>query len=255
MASSEANPESRIGYEDSLYRYLNNNMAAASIGSKDKSSDTEELDSAAQQGVGYLDYFQDDASTLSELALRRRLALQRALRRRNGVAAGLNSGVAAKLNGLGASDFDSAGLSSNDLADLTGAGALTGSPGLAGLSNRDSGLLGLGSDYGHDTYSSGVSGYGVGYAPSTQCNTGLNPLLLVLTAAIAIAGFYFMYTRLTVIPGKRKKRDDDNFGLIEPLISSVIYGGSKSPFACLSLLELKLLEKYQYHNGHDFTTP
>lgn len=81
------------------------------------------------------------------------------------------------------------------------------------LKSGGSNLLGLGSsghggDFGYESLSYGHEEENQqAYGPSTQCLNGLNPLLLLLTGALALAGYYFLYTRLTAIAGKRKKRD------------------------------------------------
>jgi hypothetical protein len=208
-STKQAAPESRIGYGSNNannmlylptgYGETGNRQllyGAAAAGSDKSTESTTGLgtdDTDLTQGIGYLDYFQGDNAGLTGFGMRRKLALQRAqLRRRNGQAA------------LGASP--AAGSASNAGAtDLTGAGGALGLAGLTGLNSRGDGLVGLGSSgYGGYEPTSVVSGYG--YGPSQQCKTGLNPLLVLLTLAAAAAGFYFLYTKITKIAG-RKKRD------------------------------------------------
>lgn len=232
---NEAAPESRIGYNNNnLYLpsgYLGTgnrllNFASESVNDKSTESSTGlgTDDLGAGQNLGYLDYFQNDnAGGLTGLGLRRRLALQRALRRRNGAALGAGGGAGAAAVG-GTNDL--AGLNSNAV-DLTGAGAglgALGAAGLTGLNDRGSNLLGLGSSgygSGHSGYGGGyepvLSGYGLG--PSQQCKNGLNPLLTLLTLAIAAAGFYFIYTKLTSITG-RKKRDLNLLEILADLVTN-----------------------------------
>jgi hypothetical protein len=242
MSSSESPaPESRIGYNglnslsnNNLYlptgyggtgnRLLGYGVGGAAAAGNDKSTEaTTGLgndDTDLGQGIGYLDYFQNDNVGLTGIGLRRRLALQRALRRRNGAAAAVSGGAGA---GAGA-----AGAGTLSATDLTGAGGSLGAAGLTGLNNRAQGLLGLGSSgYGQTGIgyepTSVVSGYG--YGPSQQCKTGLNPLLVLLTLAAAGAGFYFLYTKVTGIAG-RKKRELlwGQFGL-DSIADSVFTGG------------------------------
>jgi hypothetical protein len=205
------------GYQQSLY--LDNNSESADQKTLNAMSNND-FD-VASQGLSYSDYQQDDKSGLDELLLRRRLALQRALRRRNGVAGSMKKfpNSAEVLKG-------SSSLAGNDLNDLTGAGAYLDSNLLSTLKNRDSDILGLGSsgygdDFGYSPYSGDLGGYG---HQSCQQN-GLNPLLLILTLALAGAGYYIMYTRLTAIAGKRKKRDDESDGFLYSLYDSVFAGG------------------------------
>jgi hypothetical protein len=98
------------------------NDSNINVGASSKDS-TNELDTVAQ-GVGYLDYFQDGNTTLTELVLR--LVL---------------SGKADEK--LSSKNIDPTGLGSNDIVDLTSGGTLIGSVGQTGLINRGSGLLGL----------------------------------------------------------------------------------------------------------------
>jgi len=181
------------------------------------------------QGIGYLDYFQNDNVGLTGIGLRRKLALQRALRRRNGAAASVSGGAGAGAGAAGAG-AGAAGAGTLSATDLTGAGGSLGTTGLTGLNNRGQGLLGLGSSgygVGHSGIgyepTSVVSGYG--YGPSQQCKTGLNPLLVLLTLAAAAAGFYFLYTKVTGIAG-RKKRELllGQYGL-DSIADSVFTGG------------------------------
>ena len=241
MTSEEtpAGPESRIGYGNNYYLpkgYAassgNRLLSLAAEAGNDKSTESSTGlgvdDLGLGQSVGYLDYFQNDNIGLTGIGLRRRLALQRALRRRNGAAAA--AGVGGGLGAGGAGAVDSAGLNSigsNSIADLTGAGALgggLGAAGLTGLNDRSQGLLGLGSSgYGNSGYGyePAISGYGLG--PSQQCKSGLNPLLTLLTLAVAAAGFYFLYTKLTSLAG-RKKRDDSGHYLDD--LADTFFNGS-----------------------------
>lgn len=210
-----------LGYQQS--GYLDNNSASSSVNKKPSDAATNNDFDVASQGFSYSDYQQDDKSGLDEALLRRRLAMQRALRRRNGVAGtmkrfGNNADV---LKG-------SSSLSGSDLNDLTGAGAYLDNSLLSNLKNRDSEILGLGSsgygdDFGYNSYSGDLGGYGHGYNSCQQ--NGLNPLLLLLTAALAAAGYYFLYTRLTVIAGKKKRRDVESEGFLNSLYDSVFAGG------------------------------
>ena len=104
---NEAAPESRIGYNNNnLYLpsgYLGTgnrllNFASESVNDKSTESSTGlgTDDLGAGQNLGYLDYcLNDNAGGLTGLGLRRRLALQRALRRRNGAALGAGGGAGA----------------------------------------------------------------------------------------------------------------------------------------------------------------
>ena len=232
MSSSESPaPESRIGYNglNGLNGLSNNNLylptgyggtgnrllgyggGAAAAGNEKSTEATTGLgndDADLGQGIGYLDYFQNDNVGLTGIGLRRRLALQRALRRRNGAAAAVSGGAGAGAGAAGAGKLAATDLT--ELTDLTGAGGSLGTAGLTGLNNRAQGLLGLGSSgYGGGHSGIGyeptsvVSGYG--YGPSQQCKTGLNPLLVLLTLAAAAAGFYFLYTKVTGITGRKKR--------------------------------------------------
>ena len=223
MSSSnqkQAAPESRIGYGANNNLYLPTGYGesgsrllsyGAAVAGNDKSTEsttglgTDDTDLG--QGIGYLDYFQTDNAGLTGFGLRRKLALQRAqLRRRNGQAALAASPAASPASNAGASD-------------LTGAGGSLGLAGLTGLNSRNDALLGLGSSgYGGYEPTSVVSGYG--YGPSQQCKTGLNPLLVLLTLAAAAAGFYFLYTKVTKIAG-RKRRDLE----LDPISEFVYTGG------------------------------
>ena len=223
LNQKQAAPESRIGYgannNNNNLLYLPTGYGesgsrllsyGAAAGGNDKSTEsttglgTDDTD----QGIGYLDYFQADNAGLTGFGLRRKLALQRAqLRRRNGQAALAASPAASPASNAGVSD-------------LTGAGGSLGLAGLTGLNSRNDALLGLGSSgYGGYEPTSVVSGYG--YGPSQQCKTGLNPLLVLLTLAAAAAGFYFLYTKVTKITG-RKKRDLIN---LDPISDFVFTGG------------------------------
>jgi len=200
MSANQLSPETRIGYGNSEtanlpygYDYSTTNggrnIGSGSTKSSEKMlSEPTDLDNAGQD-LGTYDYLQSDDTALTRIALRRRMALQRALKRRKGSPA-QKAGLDSLLDDSG-----------DDLADLTGAGGLLGSEGLNGLNSKSDGLLGL-----------ATSGFGgghepeYGYGPSTQCKTGLNPLLLLLTLAAAAAGFYFIYTKLSSLAG-RKKRD------------------------------------------------
>lgn len=193
--------EPRNGFQQPLYS-VDSNLS----GDDEKKISNSDLD-VASQGFSYADYSQQDASKpgsgLDELLiLRRRLALQRALNHRNGLA----------------------GVTKDDLSnDLTGSEAYLDNALL--LNNRDSGLLGLGSsgygdDFGYDTHSADIGGYGY-----NQCSqNGLNPLLLLLTLALAAAGYYIMYTRLNAIAGKRKKREESD-GFFSPIYDTILAGG------------------------------
>jgi hypothetical protein len=222
---TQSAPESRIGLNsNSLYlpngyssqtgnRYMSLETDKSTEATTGLGSDETDLG----QGIGYLDY---DNVGLTGLGVRRRLALQRALRRRNG-AAEAGGGAAAAAAG---SDSGSA------LSDLNAAG---GGLGLTGLNNRGQGLLGLGSSgYGGGHSDGGyeptsvVSGYG--YGPSQQCKTGLNPLLVLLTLAAAAAGFYFIYTKLTSIAGRKKREAGDSFDL--DWLADVVFTGGSSTF-------------------------
>ena len=216
----QAAPESRIGY--GANRNNNNNMLYLPTGYgetqlNDKSSESttglgsDEIDLG--QGIGYLDYFQTDNAGLTGFGLRRKLALQQRaqmLRRRNGQAAS-----------VGASPSASPASNAGAATDLTGAGGALGLAGLTGLNSRNDALLGLGSS-GYGGYESPgvVSGYG--YGPSQQCKTGLNPLLVLLTLAAAAAGFYFLYTKITKITGRKKRDLIDS----DPIADFVFTGGS-----------------------------
>ena len=83
---------------------------------------------------------------------------------------------------------------------------------MSGLGKADN--LGLASSgYGHSGVGgqSGYGGYGgggpvsivSGYGPSQQCESGINPLLALLTLAGAAVGFYFIYIRLTMSGGRK----------------------------------------------------
>ena len=223
---TQSAPESRIG--------LNNNNAYLPNGygsltgnrylslETDKSTEsttglgTDETDLG--QGIGYLDY---DNLGLTGFGIRRRLALQRALRRRNGAAA---AGVGAAAAGSNAGSVSE--------SDLNAEGGALGSAGLTGLNNRGQGLLGLGSSgYGGGGHTgigyeptSVVSGYG--YGPSQQCKTGLNPLLVLLTLAAAGAGFYFLYTKLTSLAGRKKREASESYHL--DWIADLVFNGGSS---------------------------
>jgi hypothetical protein len=227
--------ESRIGYNNNnLYNLPNGyantgnrllNLASSSVNDKSTEATTGLGSDDIGQGIGYLDYFQTDSAGLTGFGLRRRLALQRALRRRNGAlaAAAGTTDTAGALGSLGS-------LGGNAATDLTGAGGALGTAGLTGLNDRGQGLLGLGSSgygVGHSGYGYEpvISGYGLG--PSQQCKSGINPLLALLTLAIAAAGFYFIYTKLTSITG-RKKRDLFEFYL-DSIADTVFRGALRFP--------------------------
>lgn len=120
--------------------------------------------------------------------------------------------------------------SSKNLASLlSGNGALPKERGSIDSKNGGSNLLGLGSsgygsDFGYESIGYGTEVGHQAYGPSTQCLNGLNPLLLLLTGALALAGYYFMYTRLTAIGG-RKKREDESLHVHELMLRSVFHGG------------------------------
>ncbi len=178
------------------------------------------LNGAGAGGVGYLDYFDGNQAGsvangnnglgLDYAASGLTFVPRRAggFRRRNGL---LNAGAAA-LGGL-----------ANGLAGGGGgSGGLTGMGGLAGLGNGlksaatnaagnlmalpSSGYGHSGGGYGHS--GGGHSGYGApvnvvsGYGPSQQCESGLNPLIVLLTLAGAAIGFYFIYIKLTMSGGR-----------------------------------------------------
>lgn len=238
-AEDKAAPEGRIGYANNLYlsngyagtgnRLLNYGLETGS--DKSTESTTGHGSEDAGQGIGYLDYFQNDNIGVTGVGLRRRLALQRALRRRNGAAAATLGGAGAAGAGVDTASLNSIG--ANSAVDLTGAGGALGglgalgAAGLTGLNDRSQGLLGLGSSgYGHSEYGyePAISGYGLG--PSQQCKSGLNPLLVLLTLAIAAGGFYFLYTKLTSLAG-RKKRDLSEI-LVDGLSDIIFNGAAKN---------------------------
>ena len=111
-----------------------------------------------------------------------------------------NAGSAGQLNQLG-------GNQAGQMNQL-GFGGLNNLGQLGNLGKVDN--LGLASSgYGHSGYGATGGGYGgpisivSGYGPSQQCETGINPLLALLTLAGAAVGFYFMYIRLTMSTGRK----------------------------------------------------
>ena len=114
-----------------------------------------------------------------------------------------NSPAAGQLSQLGNQlGFGGGGQLGNTLGQLGNLGKVD-NLGLAssGYGNTGLGYGGTGGGYG--------GGYGgpvsivSGYGPSQQCETGINPLLALLTLAGAAVGFYFMYIRLTMSTGRK----------------------------------------------------
>ena len=104
-----------------------------------------------------------------------------------------NAGSAGQLNQLG-------GNQAGQMNQL-GFGGLNNLGQLGNLGKVDN--LGLASSgYGHSGYGGPISIVS-GYGPSQQCETGINPLLALLTLAGAAVGFYFMYIRLTMSTGRK----------------------------------------------------
>ncbi len=147
------------------------------------------------QGVGYLDYFDSGSNINNGLGLDYGLTYNPRrfngnFRRRNGL---MNAGTV----GAGGGGLAAGGLG----AGLGGGLKSAASNGLMALAS--SGYGG-----GHSGYGSGHSGYGgpvsvvSGYGPSQQCESGLNPLVVLLTLAGAAIGFYFIYIKLTMSGGR-----------------------------------------------------
>ena len=131
------------------------------------------------------------------------------LRRRNGLLgqqAGVGgAGLASQQAGLGGQRMNAA--DTQNYLGLTGSGL--GGANYAGLSGL--GGVGLsafgGSGIGRQGYGNSGSGYGggavSGYGPYTTCNSGINPLLALLTLAGAGLGFYFIYIKLINATGRK----------------------------------------------------
>jgi hypothetical protein len=89
---------------------------------------------------------------------------------------------------------------------------------------------------GFDRNSYGSGGYGdyptTGYsyaasAPSSPCfkGGGVNPFLIMITLAGAGVGFYFIYNKLTMIAGRKKRgAGDDDF--MSTFVPDVVWAGA-----------------------------
>ena len=170
-------------------------------------------------GVGYLDYFDYDSTNYSPAYQNYDVGMglgngmgggyggnninyRKLLRRRNGLMSG---GLGQLGNGqLGGQMNGQLGGQLNNRADSLGLGS-TGwgaTGGGYGGGATGYGNAGAGSGYGGYGPISIVSGYGAG---NQQCETGINPLLALLTLAGAAVGFYFIYIRLTMSGGRKLK--------------------------------------------------
>ena len=133
------------------------------------------------------------------------------LRRRNGLLgqqAGVGgAGLASQQAGLGGQRMNAA--DTQNYLGLTGSGL--GGANYAGLSGLGGvGLSAFGGGIGRQGYGNSGSGYGggpvsfvSGYGPSTSCESGINPLLALLTLAGAAVGFYFIYIKLINSGGRQ----------------------------------------------------
>lgn len=118
------------------------------------------------------------------------------------------AGLSGKQAGLGAGQGMNAADTQNYLG-LTGSGL--GGAGYAGLTGLGGvGLSAFGNGIGRQGYGHSGSGYGggpvsfvSGYGPSQSCESGINPLLALLTLAGAAVGFYFIYIKLINAGGRK----------------------------------------------------
>jgi hypothetical protein len=156
------------------------------------------------------------------------LSRRKHLRRRNGLLNAAGSGVVGRV-----------GNQLKTAAATTGLGML--GLGSSGYGGGSSGYGGGGqSGYG------GGSGYGgspvsvvSGYGPSQQCESGINPLLALLTLAGAAIGFYYIFIKLTMSTGRR------NFGNSATMFESIadMTWIGQTTFHCLSNTLLSLSRK------------
>ena len=191
-------PEARIGYNTlQLASQALRGTTGSGLGGTGSSSSLQTSGSGSNtNGIGYLDYFDYDTNTNNfglnslnnmNMYVNTMGYSSPRIRRRNGLlgqAGGQLGGQRMKAE-------------SQNLIGLTGSGyggALGGYGGLGGI-----GRTGYGGGSGYGPQVSYVSGYG----PNTQCESGINPLLALLTLAGAAVGFYFIYIKLTMSGGRK----------------------------------------------------
>ena len=180
--TSSSQPESRIGYD----QLANQAITSSGIGAQF-------LDSASSNvGSSYMDY---DINNNNNFGVNN-FNMYGHLRRRNGL-----FGQQAGHGDQGMNTADT-----QNYLGLTGSGL--GGVGYAGLSGIGGvGLTGFGQGIGRQGYGHSGSGYGggvvSGYGPAISCQSGVNPLLALLTLAGAGLGFYFIYIKLINATGRK----------------------------------------------------